>query len=124
LRRTIVTQQYLVLHLTDSSGATLAEEEDQRMLDSWAQEGEASGRLGPGAPVADAEHAKSVVVRDGAVLVTDGPFPEFKEWFAGYDLIEADSIDEAAAYMAKHPTAVLGRILVLPVVKLPWEEGA
>lgn len=119
-----MTQQYLVIHMTDSAGSTLAEEDDRRMLDSWAKEGEDAGRLSFGAPVAGAEHAKSVVVRDGAVLVTDGPFPEFKEWFAGYDLLEADSIDEAAAYMAKHPTAVLGRILILPLVKLPWEQDA
>ncbi|WP_240658623.1 YciI family protein [Microbacterium sp. CPCC 204701] len=119
-----MTQQYLVIHMTDSSGSTLAQEEDRRMLESWAREGEDAGRLGSGAPVAGAEHAKSVVVREGRVLVTDGPFPEFKEWFAGYDLVEADSVDEAAAYMAKHPTAVLGRILILPLVKLPWEQDA
>lgn len=117
-----MTQQYLVIHMTDSSGAPLSQEEDQRMLETWAKEGEDAGRLGLGAPVAGAEHAKSVVVRDGAALVTDGPFPEFKEWFAGYDLVEAESIDEAAAYMAKHPCAVLGRILILPVVSLPWEQ--
>lgn len=119
-----MTQQYLVLHLTDSTGTQLARDDDRRMLESWAKEGEDAGRLGSGAPVAAAEHAKSVVVRDGAVLVTDGPFPEFKEWFAGYDLVEADSIDEAAAFMAKHPTAVAGRILVLPLARLPWEDDA
>lgn len=119
-----MTQQYLVIHMTDSTGAPLAQEDDRRMLESWAKEGADAGRLGTGAPVAGAEHAKSVVVRDGSVLVTDGPFPEFKEWFAGYDLVEADSIDEAAAYMAKHPTAVLGRILILPLATLPWEQSA
>ena len=66
--------------------------------------------------------AKSVAVRDGRTLITDGPFPEFKEWFAGYDLVTADSIDEAAAFMAKHPVAVLGRIYILPLVELPWER--
>lgn len=116
-----MTQQYLVIHMTDSSGSTLSQDEDRQMLDSWYQEGTAAGRLGEGAPVAGAEQAKSVVVRDGSTIVTDGPFPEFKEWFAGYDLLEADSIEEAAEYMSKHPTAVLGRILILPVVKLPWD---
>ena len=38
------------------------------------------------------------------------------------DLITADSIDEAAAFMAKHPTAILGRIYILPMVKLPWDQ--
>jgi hypothetical protein len=117
-----MTQQYLVIHMTDSSGSQLSQDEDRRMLDSWAKEGTDAGTLGLGAPVAGAEQAKSVVVRDGRPLITDGPFPEFKEWFAGYDLVTADSIDEAAAYMAKHPTAVLGRIFILPVVSLPWEQ--
>ncbi|GAA1723081.1 YciI family protein [Microbacterium paludicola] len=117
-----MTSKYLVLHMTDSTGSRLEREEDKRMLESWAGEGEAAGILGPGAPVAGPEQAKSVAVRDGRTLITDGPFPEFKEWFAGYDLIEADSIDEAAAYMSKHPTAVSGRMYILPVVRLPWEE--
>ena len=116
-----MTQQYLVIHMTDSSGAQLAQEEDRRMLESWATEGEEAGRLGTGAPVAGAEHAKSVVVREGRTLVTDGPFPEFKEWFAGYDILEAESIEQAAAYMAKHPTAVAGRVLILPTVEHSWE---
>jgi hypothetical protein len=117
-----VTQQYLVIHMTDSTGSPLQREEDQRMLESWAKEGEDAGALGLGAPVAGPEQAKSVVVRGGTTLVTDGPFPEFKEWFAGYDLVTADSIDDVAALMAKHPTAVAGRVLILPVVKLPWEN--
>ncbi len=119
-----MAQQYLVIHMSDSTGSTLTQDEDRTMLESWAQEGEEAGRLGLGAPVAGPEHAKSVAVRDGKVLVTDGPFPEFKEWFAGYDLLEAESIDEAAAFMAKHPTAVLGRVFILPLVKLPWEDDA
>ncbi|MBO3665121.1 YciI family protein [Microbacterium stercoris] len=117
-----MTQKFLVLHLTDPTGSDLPREEDKRMLERWAEEGEKTGALGPGAPVAGRDSAKSVVVRDGRTIVTDGPFPEFKEWFAGYDLLEAETIDEAAAYMATHPSAVLGRILILPTVRLPWEE--
>lgn len=118
----MTTQQYLVIHLTDSAGGALPQDEDRRMLESWAEEGESAGTLGSGSSVAGRDQAKSVVVRDGRTIVTDGPFPEFKEWFAGYDLIEAESIDEVAAYMAKHPTAVLGRVLILPTVPLPWEQ--
>ena len=118
----MTTQQYLVIHLTDSTGSPLPEDEDQRMLESWAKEGSEAGTLGLGAPVAGRDQAKSVVVRDGRTIITDGPFPEFKEWFAGYDLLEAESIEEAAEYMGKHPTAVAGRVLILPVVKLPWEQ--
>lgn len=119
-----MTQQYLVLHMTDAYGSPLPQDDDRRMLARWADEGTAAGALGTGAPVAGPEQARSVAVRDGRTLVTDGPFPEFKEWFAGYDLIGAASIDEAAALMAKHPTAIAGRLYILPLVKLPWEQDA
>ncbi|WP_309127117.1 YciI family protein [Microbacterium sp.] len=116
-----MSNRYLVIHMTESTGEPLSRDEDQRLLGEWFEEGQAAGRLHDGAPVASPESAKSVAVRDGKALVTDGPFPEFKEWFAGYDIITADSIDEAAAYMSKHPTAVNGRVYILPVVKLPWD---
>lgn len=117
-----MSNQYLVIHMTDSTGTAIPAEVDQRMLDSWVEEGEAKGMLKLGAPTAGRDEAKSVVVRDGEVLVTDGPFPEFKEWFAGYDLITAESIDDVAELMSKHPTAIAGRMYVLPLVKLPWDE--
>ncbi|MFC4137287.1 MULTISPECIES: YciI family protein [unclassified Microbacterium] len=117
-----MSSRYLVIHMSDTSGTDLAQSEDKAMLDRWAAEGDAAGRLTMGAPVAGPEQAKSVAVRDGRTLITDGPFPEFKEWFAGYDLITADSIDEAAEYMAKHPVAILGRIYILPLVRLPWDQ--
>jgi hypothetical protein len=117
----MTTQQYLVIHMTDSSGSKLAQNEDRRLLEAWVEEGVQTGTVGRGAPVAGPDRAKSVVVRDGRTIVTDGPFPEFKEWFAGYDLLEAESIEEAAAYMAKHPTALAGRVLILPTVELAWE---
>lgn len=117
----MTTQQYLVIHLTDETGAALAPDEDRRMLESWIDEGVRAGTVGEGAPVAGRDRAKAVVVRDGRTIITDGPFPEFKEWFAGYDLIEAESIDEVAAFMAKHPTALAGRVLILPVVNHAWE---
>ena len=117
-----MTQQFLVIHMTDATGAQIPQEEDRRMLESWAADGEESGALGAGASVAGRDQAKSVVVRDGRTIVTDGPFPEFKEWFAGYDLLQAETIDDAARLMAKHPTAVAGRVLILPVVPLPWEQ--
>ncbi|GAA2440954.1 YciI family protein [Agromyces soli] len=117
-----MSSKYLVIHMSDPTGTELPRSEDQAMLERWAAEGEHADRLTLGGPVAGPERAKSVAVRDGRTLVTDGPFPEFKEWFAGYDLITADSIDEAAEYMAKHPVAVLGRIYILPMVTLPWEQ--
>lgn len=117
-----MSSKYLVIHMSDPTGTDLPQAEDQAMLERWAAEGKDVGRLGEGGPVAGPERAKSVAVRDGRPLITDGPFPEFKEWFAGYDIITADSIDEAAEYMTKHPIAILGRVYILPLVRLPWDQ--
>ncbi|MFK4730898.1 YciI family protein [Agromyces mediolanus] len=117
-----MSSKYLVIHMSDPTGTQLDQSEDRAMLERWVAEGEHAERLSAGGPVAGPERAKSVAVRDGRTLITDGPFPEFKEWFAGYDLITADSIEEAAEYMAKHPVAVLGRIYILPMVTLPWDR--
>ena len=59
--------------------------------------------------------ARSVRVRDGKALVTDGPFTETKEAVGGFDLIECDSLDEAVEIAAKHPVAQLGTIEVRPL---------
>ena len=63
-------------------------------------------------PVSD---ARTVRVRGGRRIVTDGPFAETKEWIAGYDLIECPDIDAAIEVASKHPMARFGRIEVRPV---------
>src|SRR5260370_25956255 len=61
--------------------------------------------------------AKTVRVRDGKSLTTDGPFAETKEQLAGYYLMEADSEDEAIAMAAKIPWARFGSIEARPILK-------
>jgi hypothetical protein len=85
--------------------------------------GSATGRwvaeTGParlaGGPLRPASTATTVRVRDGQVLVSDGPFAETKEQIAGYDLLECDSLDEAVAIAARHPVSVIGSVEVRPV---------
>ena len=44
----------------------------------------------------------------GAPVVTDGPFQEFKEWLAGFQIVEVDS-EERAIEIAARTSAVPGR---------------
>jgi hypothetical protein len=60
--------------------------------------------------------AKTVRVREGKTLTTDGPFAETKEQLGGYYLVEADSIDEAASMAAGIPGARFGSIEVRPIM--------
>ena len=62
----------------------------------------------------EAKTATSVRVRDGKVLVTDGPFAETKEEFGGFYLIEAPDLDEAIKWAAKIPGAARGTIEIRP----------
>jgi len=59
--------------------------------------------------------AKTVRVRDGTTLATDGPFAETREQLGGYYLVEAPDLDAALAIAAKVPTAKYGSIEVRPV---------
>jgi hypothetical protein len=56
--------------------------------------------------------ASTVRVRDGEVLLTDGPFAETKEQMGGLSVIEADSEEEAQKIAAAHPWARHGMIEV------------
>jgi hypothetical protein len=61
--------------------------------------------------------ARTVRVRDGKALVTDGPFAETKEELGGYYLIEAGNLEEALEIAARVPSARYGSIEVRPVVE-------
>lgn len=58
--------------------------------------------------------ARSVRVRDGKTLVTEGPFTETQEWIAGYDILDCDSLEQAIEFAAQHPMAYGGVIEVRP----------
>lgn len=60
--------------------------------------------------------ARTVRVRNGAALVTDGPFAEAKEVLAGFILIDVPDM-EAAMEVARHiPMATVGAVEVRPVM--------
>jgi hypothetical protein len=59
--------------------------------------------------------AKSVRVRNGRATVLDGPFAETKEVLAGFNLIEADSLDDAVRIAHEFPWTRTGSIEVRPV---------
>jgi hypothetical protein len=75
----------------------------------------ANDKLLAAEPLQATSLATTVRVRDHERLVTDGPFAETKEQFAGFYLVEADDLDEALGYAARIPIAATGSIEVRPV---------
>jgi hypothetical protein len=65
-----------------------------------------------------ASDATTVRVRNGEVLLTDGPYAETKEQMGGFDVIECADLDEAIAVAAKHPITRFGMIEIRPF----WTE--
>jgi hypothetical protein len=70
-----------------------------------------------GASLHPVETATTVRVQDGQTLVTDGPFADTKEIFAGFYLVEADDLDRATEIAARIPAARIGgSVEIRPVV--------
>ena len=64
------------------------------------------------------ETATTVRVRNGKMLITDGPFAETKEHLAGFYLIEAKDLNDAIQAASKIPPAREGSIEVRPIREL------
>jgi hypothetical protein len=61
----------------------------------------ASGELVTMEALTGPEVAKEVTAGAGAPVVTDGPFAEFKEMLAGYQLVDVDSEERAIEIAAR-----------------------
>lgn len=109
--------EYIMFVVVDPTGESGDESPEQ-----WVEEMDSRGIRLHGDRLRDIEDATTVRVRNGEVIVTDGPFTESKEWIAGYDLLECDSLEDAVAVAAKHPMARFGAIEVRPAWPLDFSE--
>jgi hypothetical protein len=60
--------------------------------------------------------ARTVWVRDGVPVVTDGPFSEAKELVAGYYLVDCETLERAVEIAAQLPEAPFSPIEVRRVM--------
>jgi hypothetical protein len=60
------------------------------------------------------ESAATVRMRDGRVVVTDGPYAETKEQLGGILLLEARDLEHAVELMSKHPGVKFGPFEIRP----------
>jgi len=105
-------QQYLLL-FTDAPDAEPYSQEADDIFE-WLKAVESHRIFGE--RLTPRDDARLVTKRQGEVFVTDAPVAEFKEWFSGFDLISAGSLDEAVEIGSRHPCARFGRVLVLPLM--------
>ena len=89
-------------------------------LPKWHAFFEELGQADPemsGTELDDIRTAKTVRVRDGELLITDGPFPETKEQIGGFVDTNLPDLDTALEYAAKIPASEYGSVEVRPVVE-------
>ena len=109
--------QYLLLVRVDNDADPTPGESDPSAWDAAVQ---SDGSLLLAERLAEPSDATTVRVRDGKMLLTDGPFAEYKEHIGGLALIEAPDLDAAVAIAAQHPVATFGSMEVREV----WPFGA
>ena len=105
--------KYVLLICGDESAA----EHAQDGCGGWDEEMHRRGVLLSAAGLRPPSDATTVLVRDDAVLVADGPFADTKEQIGGLCMIECADLDEAIEVASKHPAAGYGTIEVRPL----WE---
>ena len=59
--------------------------------------------------------ARTIRTRNGRTTFSDGPFAETKEMLAGFNILEADSFEEAMRIAAEFPWSRTGSIEVRPI---------
>jgi hypothetical protein len=85
-----------------------------RAQQAWDDETYARGVKLAGGRLQSASTARTVRVRDGEMLVTDGPFAETKEQVAGLNILTCPSLAEAVKIASQHPTARFGTLELRP----------
>jgi hypothetical protein len=113
--------KYMLIHYIDQTLLNAEEEggveldpEMDRELDAWDEEMEARGILIGGGVLRAPRATTTLRVRDGELLVIDGPYAEAKEQIAGYSVLECADLDEAIEVASRHPTARFGTFELRP----------
>ncbi len=117
--------KFLCLVLLDSETAAAMSDEDWRKLGAESldydvqlfREGSFLSALALQGP----ETARTVRVRQGQAVVSDGPFIETREQVAGFILVEAQDMEHAVEIAKGVPMAKIGAVEVRPeyVVQRP-----
>src|SRR5215472_10791756 len=85
---------------------------------------QAAGVFVGGAGLESPQTATTVSVRDGKRQVHDGPYPETKEFLAGFAIIDVPNLDAALEWAARHPSAGHTSIEVRPLIGSYFAVGA
>jgi hypothetical protein len=108
--------QFLLLISADEELAERTiDAEGSAAFTTWLSDLERRGVLRAHRGLHPSPTATTVRVRDGEVLLTDGPFIEGKEQIGGFALVDCADLDEAIEIAAGHPATRFGQVEIRPV---------
>src|SRR4051794_1476244 len=103
--------------IDETKFAAVPEETAQKLMEecfAYDDELRRGGHFLGGEALDSARLAATLRMKDGNVLVTDGPFAETKETLGGILLLEARDLNHAIALMSKHPGVKIGPFEIRP----------
>ena len=116
--------QYMLLihHEADNLTSTELPQMMQEYM-TFTQDLVKSGKFKAGDRLESSASARTVRVRNGKTVTTDGPFAETKEQLGGYYIVDAKDLEEAVAIAARIPGARTGSIEVRTIASMPAQRG-
>ncbi len=108
----------VMIHVDQAKLAALPEGEYDVMMQGCIRKADAlkaAGILLDSQQLEGPETAKTLRMQEGRVGLVDGPYAEAKEFFGGFNLIEAKDFDDAVRIAAEFPWTRIGAIEVRPV---------
>ena len=109
-------QYALLIYSKPGAAEALGDDERKAVHREYMDIKQAPGMVG-GASLHPVETATTLRIKDGQMLVTDGPFADTKEIFGGFYLLEADDLDQATEIAARIPSIRLGgSVEIRPVI--------
>ena len=117
--------RYMLIYVSDPDLASKWDDESEAATFSWIEEMIRTGASLQGTRLRPTADATTIKIRDGELIITDGPYAETKEQVAGYDLLECASLDEAVRWAGRNPHSWAGAVEVralpdsAPAVPLP-----
>jgi hypothetical protein len=117
--------RYMLIYASDPDLAPEWDDEAEAAVFSWIEETIRTGVNLQGTRLRPTADATTIKIRDGDLIITDGPYAETKEQVAGYDVLECASLEEAVRWAGRNAHSRAGAVEVralpdnAPAVPLP-----
>lgn len=108
----------LLIYANEADVSQMTSEERATVMQghhAFAHEALQRGILAGGAPLQPSSTARTVRIRQGKTLVSDGPFAETKEQLGGTYLLDCKNLEEAVALATQIPDVLFGSIEIRPL---------